>query len=75
MEFSVGLIVFSKDQDEGIGHVNIVSLWSLILCCRVLLILTAGLFYAKLLSGGIVFWYTHTAKYPQILAPFTQADI
>lgn len=27
MEFSVGLIVFSKDQDEG--HVNIVCLWYL----------------------------------------------
>ena len=26
MELSVGLIVFSKDQDGGIGHVNIVSL-------------------------------------------------
>lgn len=26
MEFSAGLIVFSKDQDRGIGHVNIVGL-------------------------------------------------
>lgn len=49
MEFSVGLIVLSKDQDEGRGHVNIVSLQSLILCFTVLLIFTAGPFYVFVL--------------------------
>lgn len=41
VEFSVGLIVFSKDQDEGMGHVNKVSQWSLTLCVTMLLILAA----------------------------------
>lgn len=70
----MGLIVFSKDQDEGIGHVNIVSLRSLILCFRVLLILTAGLFYAFITFRGNCL-LVYTAKYPQILAPRTPVDI